>query len=47
VQTGSQQRSEAKFLKAAEYARNGRLGKIKRVLVGLVGSTGPRNAGAG
>ena len=37
VQCGSQQRSEAKFLKAAEYVRNGRLGKIKRVLVGLVG----------
>lgn len=37
VQCGSQQRSEAKFLKAAEYVRNGRLGKIQRVLVGLVG----------
>jgi predicted dehydrogenase len=37
VQTGSQQRSDAKFLKAAEYVRNGRLGKIKRVLVGLTG----------
>jgi predicted dehydrogenase len=37
VQCGSQQRSEAKFLKAAEYVRNGRIGKIKRVLVGLVG----------
>ena len=37
VQCGSQQRSEAKFLRAAEYVRNGRLGKIKRVLVGLVG----------
>lgn len=37
VQTGSQQRSDAKFLQAAEYVRNGRLGKIKRVLVGLTG----------
>ena len=37
VQCGSQQRSEAKFLKAAEYVRNERIGKIKRVLVGLVG----------
>jgi predicted dehydrogenase len=37
VQCGSQQRSEARFLKAAEYVRNGRIGKIKRVLVGLVG----------
>jgi predicted dehydrogenase len=37
VQTGSQQRSDEKFLKAAEYVRNGRLGKIKRVLVGLTG----------
>ena len=37
VQCGSQQRSEAKFLQAAEYVRNGRIGKIKRVLVGLVG----------
>lgn len=37
VQTGSQQRSDAKFLKACEYVRNGRLGKIRRVLVGLNG----------
>ena len=37
VQCGSQQRSDSKFLKAAEYVRNGRLGRIKRVLVGLVG----------
>ena len=37
VQTGSQQRSDSKFLQAAEYVRNGRLGPIKRVLVGLTG----------
>lgn len=37
VQTGSQQRSDAKFLQACEYVRNGRIGKIKRVLVGLNG----------
>lgn len=37
VQTGSQQRSSARFLKACEYVRNGRLGKIRRVLVGLNG----------
>jgi predicted dehydrogenase len=37
VQTGSMQRSDSKFLKACEYVRNGRLGKIKRVLVGLTG----------
>lgn len=37
VQCGSQQRSDTKFLKAGEYVRNGRLGKIKRVCVGLTG----------
>ncbi len=37
-QTGSQQRSEGPFRQACEYIRNGRLGKIKEVLVG-VGAT--------
>ncbi len=34
-QTGSQQRSDAKFRRTAELARNGLLGKIHRVEVGL------------
>jgi predicted dehydrogenase len=34
-QTGSQQRSDEKFLQACEYIRSGRLGKIKTVKVGL------------
>lgn len=37
LQTGSMQRSDSKFIKACEYIRNGRIGKIKRVLVGLPG----------
>ncbi len=34
-QTGSQQRSSAFFRTAAEYVRNGRLGKLRRVTIGL------------
>jgi predicted dehydrogenase len=34
-QTGSQQRSDLKFRMAAEYIRNGRLGKLTEVRVGL------------
>lgn len=34
-QTGSQQRSDLKFRMAAEYVRNGRLGKILEIRVGL------------
>ena len=37
LQTGSQQRSETKFLKACEYVRSGRIGKVKTVKVGLPG----------
>jgi len=40
LQTGSQQRSDQKFLLACELIRNGRLGKLQRIIVGLPG--GPR-----
>ena len=38
VQTGSQQRSGKDFLLACELVRNGRLGKLQKVLVGLPGA---------
>jgi predicted dehydrogenase len=34
-QTGSQQRSTGPFRQACEYVRNGRIGKLKEVLVGI------------
>jgi predicted dehydrogenase len=37
VQTGSQQRSNPLYPTACEYVRNGRLGKIERILVGIPG----------
>jgi predicted dehydrogenase len=40
LQTGSQQRSDGKFLLACELIRNGRLGKLQRIIVGL--PRGPR-----
>ena len=36
-QVGSQQRSGREFLKACEYVRNGRIGKIKQVIVDVGG----------
>jgi len=36
-QTGSQQRSDVYFRMACEFVRNGRIGKVKRVRVGLPG----------
>ena len=38
VQTGSQQRSDDRFRQACEHVRNGHLGKLEKVLVGLPGS---------
>ncbi|MFQ6035919.1 MAG: Gfo/Idh/MocA family oxidoreductase [Sedimentisphaerales bacterium] len=44
LQVGSQQRSDEKFRFACELVRNGRIGKLQRVLVGLPTdpSTGPQ-----
>ncbi len=36
-QTGSQQRSDRRFRRACELVRNGRIGELKKVLVGLPG----------
>lgn len=41
MQTGSQQRSSKEFLKACEYVRNGRLGKISEVIVDVGGPGRP------
>ena len=45
VQTGSQQRSGGEFLKACEYVRNGHLGKLSEVLVGIPGANHPGKLG--
>ncbi len=37
VQTGSQQRSDAKFRKGCELVRSGYIGKVKRIIVGIPG----------
>jgi len=42
-QTGSQQRSEGNFHRACELVRNGRIGKIERVEVGLPTGSGTGN----
>jgi predicted dehydrogenase len=43
LQTGSQQRSEANFRYACELVQNGRLGKIKQVMVSVGGPPRPCN----
>lgn len=41
VQTGSQQRSDEKFRRACELVRNGAVGKVQQVLVGIPGPNHP------
>lgn len=41
LQTGSQQRSDAKFRLGCELVRNGKIGKLKQVLVGIPGPNHP------
>ena len=41
VQTGSQQRSAGNFRKACELVRNGYIGKVQKVLVGIPGPNHP------
>ncbi len=41
VQTGSQQRSSGNFRQACEYVRNGRIGKLQTVLVGIANANHP------
>lgn len=41
VQTGSQQRSSAEFWRAATLVRNGAIGKLEQVLVGIPGNNHP------
>jgi predicted dehydrogenase len=42
VQTGSQQRSDKRFRQACELVRNGYVGKLQKVLVGLPGPNFPK-----
>jgi predicted dehydrogenase len=45
LQTGSQQRSDARFRLACELVRNGRVGKLKQVMVAIPAGPGPNERG--
>jgi hypothetical protein len=45
-QTGSQQRSDVHFRMACELVRNGRIGKLKRIRVGLASDNRDNNGHA-